>query len=962
MSAIPPLIKSRHRRQERYQKSFSQRLSRFAIFLIILLSLVLSTFIIGFSTLFANLTDNLPSLEILPYVLEPENQMHPPPSRLFDRSGKHLIAILENSNAEGREYLSIESGSKSSIPVSLVNATIASAEPNYWTNPGFTINWNQNESPTTLAHRLVRRYLVSDHPPSLQRSINEMILAAQINAIFGREKVIEWYLNSTNFGNYAYGADAAARVYFGKSATKLSLAESAMLAAVAESPSLNPIDAPTAAHERKEWVLELMFEQGLISPNDLGEALEEEIKIQPLKGFSFDLSPYFTELVVDQADEFIRTDQIFRGGIDITSTLDYELQNQVECTINAHSDRITDAADDLDLEDCEMARLLPNAKIDSGEENVVFDSSVVVTDPNSGQILSIAGDDGTGHPPGSILTPFIYLTSFSRGSSPASMIWDIPTNLVEGLSEIQNPDAKFHGPVSLRTALANDYLIPALQTLSQMNPDQVWNTTRQLGVNNLQVSQGESELLLPIQGGAADLLEISQAYGVFASQGNLAGISQDMDNQEASSLPLKPQVILNIKDRSGNVLLDCTEQISDCRPIMRPVITPQLAFLVTDVLSDETARWPSLGHPNPLEIGRPVAAKIGRTASQEDVWTVGYTPSLVVSVWLGIEESDHEIVNSPNWAAGLWRAVFQFATKDQLIEEFTPPVGIGEIQVCDPSGLLPTDKCPHIVDEVFVSGNEPTQRDNLFQTFLINRETGRLATIFTSPALIVEETFMIVPPQAEDWAREENIPQVPDAYDVLDSEQVSSPDAKITSPEMFSTIAGSVPIIGRAAGAGFESYRIQYGAGLNPNVWLQIGEESNEQVRNGQLGVWDTTGLSGLYALQLIVSYEDGTVESATIQVTVDNQKPQIEIQYPEDNGVFSLSQDEEIAILVEANDDLELAAVEIIINGELVSSLESPPFIFPWNIESGRHVLRVKAIDRAGNVSNDNVTILVVK
>ncbi|UCD41267.1 MAG: penicillin-binding protein, partial [Chloroflexota bacterium] len=255
---------------------------------------------------------------------------------------------------------------------------------------------------------------MSDHPPSLQRSINEMILAAQINASFGREKVIEWYLNSTNFGNYAYGADAAARVYFGKSATKLSLAESAMLAAVAESPSLNPIDAPTAAHERKEGVLELMFEQGLISPNDLGEALEEEIKIQPLKGFSFDLSPYFTELVVDQADEFIRTDQIFRGGIDITTTLDYELQNQIECTINAHSDRITDATDDLDLEDCEMARLLPNAKIDSGEENVVFDSSVVVTDPNSGQILSIAGDDGTGHPPGSILTPFIYLTSFSR--------------------------------------------------------------------------------------------------------------------------------------------------------------------------------------------------------------------------------------------------------------------------------------------------------------------------------------------------------------------------------------------------------------------------------------------------------------------------------------------------------------------------------------------------------------------
>jgi membrane carboxypeptidase/penicillin-binding protein PbpC len=390
------------------------------------------------------------------------------------------------------------------------------------------------------------------------------------------------------------------------------------------------------------------------------------------------------------------------------------------------------------------------------------------------------------------------------------------------------------------------------------------------------------------------------------------------------------------------------------------VITPQLAYLISDILSDETARWPSLGHPNPLEIGLPVAVKIGFTASRADAWTVGYTPNLVVSVWVGYENAEQETINSPNWAAGLWHAVMQYATKDQPVEEFVPPLGISEIQVCDPSGLLPTDECPHIVDEVFASGNEPTQSDNLFQTFLINRETGRLATIFTSPGLIDEEIFMVIPPQAEDWARDADIPQVPEAYDVVDSVQISSPNARIISPDMFSTIEGSVPIIGRAAGSGFNFYRLQYGSGLNPNTWLQIGEDFHEPESNGQLGVWDTTGLSGLYALQLIVSYEDQTVESATIQVTVDNQKPQVDIQYPQDKGIFSLSQNEEITILVEATDDLELAAVEILIDGNLVTSLNSPPYAYPWKLQIGEHILRVRAIDKAGNISDARIGIMV--
>ena len=264
------------------------------------------------------------------------------------------------------------------------------------------------------------------------------------------------------------------------------------------------------------------------------------------------------------------------------------------------------------------------------------------------------------------------------------------------------------------------------------------------------------------------------------------------------------------------------------------------------------------------------------------------------------------------------------------------------------------------MDEIFTSGNEPTQLDTLFQAFLINRESGRLATIFTSPALIDEETFMVIPPQAEDWARDTNIPQVPDAYDLLDSEQIASSNARITSPDMFSTIKGSVPIIGRAAGNGFESYRLQIGSGLNPKSWLQIGEEYYQPVRNGQLGVWNTNGLSGLYALQLIVSYEDQSVESATIQVTVDNEKPEVDLQYPQNDQVFSLSENEEITILVAASDDLELDAVEFYIDGDLAASLRFSPYVYPWRLKSGEHTLLVRAMDRAKNVRDAQVVIFV--
>jgi membrane carboxypeptidase/penicillin-binding protein len=934
------------------------------VFVVLISSLIISIFVVSVSILYSNLSKDLPSLEALPLILEPQNDQLPQPSQLYDRRGEQIIAILENANSQGRKFLPFQDSESTQIPESLISATITAVDPSYWTNPGVTVTNFQNDTQPTIAQRLIRENLLWDQPSSLRRSIIERILAVQLISEYGREQILEWYINSANYGHHAYGADAAARVYLGKPGTKLSLAEAAILVAAAASPSLNPIDAPIAALEAKDRILQLMYEEGRISANQLETALDEELTFQPAAGFSFDVAPEFTRSVVEQASAFVPPERIFRGGFNIITSLDYELQTQVECTISTQIERISNGISEKgasqSLDECEMARLLPTLKQGTGLAEGSVHANVIVTDPHNGQVLVMTGENDPGHPPGSILTPFIYLTSFSRGTSPGTMVWDIPASLVEGFSDIQNPDGQFHGPVSMRTAMVNDYLVPALQTLSQMNPDQVWHTVQQLGLNDLQIPEDDGSYLLPIQGGAVDLIEISQAYGALASQGSLSGISQGSDNSLSPDPPIDPQFVLKVEDEFGNEWLDCTAQLSECRVTNRPVITPQLAYLVTHILSDETARWPSLGHPNPLEIGRPAAAKIGRTIHNEDSWAVGYTPDLVTAVWLGLEDSNQESEDAPNWAAGLWHAVIQYASRQQPVGEFSPPPGISEIQVCDPSGMLPTDECPHTVDEVFASGNEPTQSDNLFQSFLINRETGRLATMFTSPALVDQEIFMVVPPQAEDWAEAANIPMVPETYDVLDIEPTKSSFAQITSPAMFSTIRGSVPIIGRATGNGFNFYRLQFGSGLNPQSWLQIGDDAHKPVQNGQLGTWDTSGLNGLFVLQMIVAYEDETVESATLQVTVDNRKPELNILYPQDGQEFSLSDNDTITLLADVRDDLELASVEYFIDGESVAKLNSPPFAYPWKIKIGEHTVRLRAADRAGNFSEDRVRILV--
>lgn len=969
MPAVHTITRLRRSRLDRNRKNALNRFKQLGLAVTVLVLFSLSLIVFGCALTYSYLTADLPSPMELQALLDPREGFFSKPTRIYDRTGQHLLATLENPAAVQKRYLSFDDPTDG-LPKPLIDATIATIDPEFWSHNGYTLTLPMQETQRTLAQRLVSDFLLWQEAPGFRRSFRERLLAAQITSVFGREKILEWFLNYAYFGGWSVGADAAALSYFGKHAPQLTLSEAVVLAGLLETPSLNPYDSPLAALDAKNRVLDILVKKGLVNQEEYLQAKSEKITFRPVELPSWKIPTTFVNLVLDQASDYLPYSRLLQGGLVIVSSIDNSLQSQAECATKLHMASMVGKESGSSLQDrdeCEAGRLLTTPHEARLEADADVYSQVIILDAIHGHILANYNTSTLGNnplesperPPGTVFTPYIYLTAFSRGMSPATMVWDIPTQSGADPSEITNPDGRYHGPVRLRTALANDYLIPAAILLDQMGVDQVLRTAHLMGLNSLNNLPGTSLPVLLDQS-QVSLLELNQAFAVLANQGVKSGLKRkDRITPELTPV-VQPLAILRLTDLKGSTLLDCTSIASPCRLASEPVISPQLAYLLTHVLSDENARWPSLGHPNPLEIGRPVAAKIGQTSTGMDTWALGYTPNLVVGVWLGAPQRKESM--SPLWAAGLWHALMQFSTRDQPVQDWTSPPGISRVSVCDPSGLLPTRECPNIVTEVFIAGSEPTHSDTLFRRVEINRETGRLATIFTPVEQIEERVFMAIPPEAQAWAEQVGIPTIPEAIDQFSHISEMSPTARIDFPENFATVGGKVSIMGRAAGPAFQFYRIQAGQGINPQSWLQIGQDHLQAIEGGLLAVWDTEGINGLYALQLLVVDDNARIETATIQVTVDNNPPEIEILSPASDQVFYSPATRTISLQAKAADDLQLASVEFYIDGRLVSTRNSAPYVYPWDVTLGRHRLKVRAVDLAGNLSEAEIDFTVTR
>ena len=824
----------RERRLGRLQRQAARTRSAFLV-AGMLVSLLLAASILAAALGYASLTQALPSIEALPSLLSPPGGSLLQPTRIYDRTGEHLLLAFGLDDSP-RSYLSLDTGQPGHIPPALADAVVAAAEPGFWRSPGYSLRgWQDPDLHLTIAQRLAADLLLYDEQPAARRALRERILAAQIIARFGRSQVLEWYLNSADFGRHAFGADAAAQLYFGRPAAELSAAQSAVLAAVSEAPALNPLDAPEKALERGRQVVKKMQAAGMLSAEGASAALAEQVRFQPAPPAQPQEAQAFIQLALAQLESRFSRARIERGGLSIITTLDYDLQQQAACTTLLYAARLAGSPDPKG--DCPAERFL--ASLPSGAQFGDASASAVILDPSSGQVLAAVGEtlDGgetplmAAHDPGSLLAPFVYLTGFTRGLGPASLAWDIP-----GLVDAREDDGRYHGPVRLRTALANDYRIP-----------EAW-LRRQMGVENLNRT-------LTSFGLAPDsplhLLEVAGAYGALAGGGVYYG-------QQFGEV-YGPAAVLRVEAAGGAAWLDWSA------PQARPVVSPGLAYLVTNVLTDEPARWPSLGSPNLLEIGRPAGVKLGRVDGAGESWTAGYTPSRVVVTWSGSRLQTELPARLP---AALWAALMQAASQDQPRAGWTAPPDVTVMNVCDPSGLLPTADCPNIVSEVFLQGSEPTQPDTLYRSFQVNRETGYLATVFTPPQFVEKRIYMIVPPEAESWAQSAGIPAPPEQYDAIQPPAVD-PQVNITAPALFAEVSGVVRISGTASGPGLDYYRVQVGKGLNPQEWTQVGTDSRAPVQDGLLAEWDTRGLSGLYSVQLLVVRADQRVETAVIQVMV---------------------------------------------------------------------------------------------
>ena len=839
------LLRRRYARRSTERENARKRLNRGIIGVGGSLTLLLSALMLLGGLLYASITAGLPSLDLLPSMLDPVSGSLMQPSRIYDRSGQHVLQVLAPWDT-ARTYAPYDTTLPNHLPDALVRATVALADPGYWRQPANRIGSLSNpEEHAGLTQRLVFNLLLWDEPATWQRAVREQILSAQVSARFGREKVIEWYLNTANYGHYAYGAEAAARLYLGKPLSELNLAEAAVLAAVSQAPAINPLDAPQAALQRGQEALNLIQSRGLATSDEVNQARKTKIIFQTTAAQPSNSAPAFNAMVLSQLDSHFNRGRVELGGMQVLTTLDLELQTRASCALETQLARLNNAGGAAP-EGCDGAESLP-ALPPMAANQASETASATVLDPQNGEVLALIGEAASlsPHRPGTLLTPFIYLTGFTRGLSPASLLWDLPPKNADPSTAIE----EYKGPLRLRTALISDNLNVAGQVFNQMGAGLVEQTMAPFG---LDIPAGSVKDFLD-SGRRSTIVQMAQTYGVFATLGRLYG--------QSAADGLQPSALLAVRGSEGQTLAEWNS------PATAQVLSPQLAYLLTDVLS-----------ANSSDLTFPAAFKAGETLDAAESWAAGYTPRRVVVVWLGGEAPDKAGLSQPA-AVGLWSSIMQSASRNLPPEDWSQPAGMLRLKVCDPSGMLPTEACPNVVDEIFIEGYQPMQEDTLYRTYAVNRETNLLATVFTPQQLVDERVYMLLPPEAETWAETANQRAQSGPYDYFhpptqyDNIQppAADPNANISSPVMFAELQGKLTISGTAGGTDFSYYRLQYGQGLNPAAWTQIGGDVSTPVGNGKLAEWDTSGLKGLYSLQLLVVHKDHSLQTATVQVSVSS-------------------------------------------------------------------------------------------
>ncbi|MBN2472174.1 MAG: transglycosylase domain-containing protein [Anaerolineae bacterium] len=681
-----------------------------------------------------------------------------PSTRILDRHGRLLYEIMDPEGGRNRAVTLAQ------VPQDCIDATIATEDANFYSHIGVAvtgilralrINIEGGEvlaGGSTITQQVARNLLFDPQQRferTLVRKLRESILAIRLTSVFSRDDILMLYLNQTYYGSLAYGLEGAAQAYFGTSVETLDLAQCAMLAGLPQAPALyNPLENPEAAHARQQTVLRLMTQHGYITEAEARRAENEPLQYAAAP-FPIE-APHFVMSVWPQLAERF-PEQLYQGGLTVTTTLDLDWQQAAERAARRHLTRL-------------------NTPDRSGQTHNVHNAALVAIDPYTGHVLAMLGspdyfDESISgaynaalapRQPGSALKPFTYAAAFdptlADPMTAATVLLDVETPFVTQRLESYTP-ANFglveHGPVRIREALASSYNIPAVVALEHVGVDALVRLLTRFGVSTLATNE-KIDLAVTLGGGEVRLLELTAAYAGLANGG----------------FHVTPVMITHVADAAGRTLYQWTPG-----PLADRVLDARVAWLITDILSDNQARTPAFGPASTLQIGRPAAAKTGTTTDYHDNWTMGYTPNLAVGVWVGnADNTPMQDVTGISGAGPIWHDFLREALRGQPELPFEQPEGLTRVEVCALSGLLPTPDCPRRIREWFIPGTEPTAYDTFYQRLAVDRRTGLLADDSTPADARAEQVFVVLPQEARDWAAREGLPQPPQGVELVSSD------------------------------------------------------------------------------------------------------------------------------------------------------------------------------------------------
>lgn len=747
-------------------------------------------------------------------------------TRIYARDGSLLQAPLAPDDPTA--------GLRRSVPLSeispyLIDAVISTEDANFYEHRGIdpvalaraVFRAVQTQGPvvgtSTISQQLAKLVFLSPER-TLTRKVKEAILAAEITRRYSKDKILELYLNEIYYGNLAYGVETAAQLYFNKPAKELTLAEAALLAGLPQSPATyDPLQNPEAAKARQADVLRLMVEHGAITPEQADAAWREPLTYYGagMESTRLDKAPHFVMTVRSQIEQLYGPELLYRGGLQVYTSLDPRLQAEAEQQVKTG-----------------VAEL---------QGRSVSNGALVSLDPRTGELLAMVGSADfndaeisgqvnvalSPRQPGSTIKPLTYLATFERPDdwwTAATLIDDVRTEFDDGAGRPPyvpvNYDGREHGRVSVRTALANSYNIPAVKALQHVGVPALLEVAERFGIATLtRPDHPAYGLSLTLGGGEVTLLEMTSAYGALANGG----------------VYTPPTSILCILDATGAALMrvEAPDLPAACRdaplapggsasqPEQRRVATPGHSFLITDILQDNEARTPTFGADSWLQIGRPAAVKTGTTNDVRDIWTIGYTPELVTGVWVGNADGTPMDRNLSGIAGAgpIWNRFMRAALDGVAPQNFTRPADIVQVEICTLTGARADSGCP--ADQ-----------------------------------------------RRPEWFAADQLPPGASAGQI---------NLGITYPFDGQQVEGVVAVVGSAEVPDFAYYQVEYGESFEPGAWGIVAGPVAQSVANGELARWDVTALpnEGPHVLRVVaVDRQGGRFESPAVRVVVAQAAP----------------------------------------------------------------------------------------